>query len=304
MLPKWRFTPAAYAVDALNPEIALAPWAGHRQFAYDYIVNIRPNVVVELGTFHGCAFFSFCQAALDEGLDWTQLYAVDNWIGNEHDTFYGEGVFETFRKLCAVCFGSLRVHPVRKQFMDAAPDFADGSIDLLHIDGLHTYDAVRQDYETWLPKLADEGVVFLHDVFTERHGSTRLWREATLEHPSLLFEHSFGLGLLFPKGDKLYRHLVGQGLPQLAPLYERIGALETALARERTAHARESAAAAASQAACEASVAESRTQCRDLERQLRAAKTEAEANKAQADAWWQAAVDAQWRIDSLERRGS
>lgn len=301
MLPKWRFKPAVHEVDAFNPEIALAPWAGHRQFAYDYIVNIRPHVVVELGTFHGCAFFSFCQAAKDEGLDWTTLHAVDTWLGTKHDTFYGEEVFETFRNLCSRCYGGLPTRLVRKLFNEAVSDFADGSIDLLHIDGTHTYGAVEEDYANWLPKMAPEGVVFLHDVFTERHGTTRFWRELTLTHPSLLFEHCFGLGLLFPKGDKLYRHLVDLGLPGLAPFYRRIGELEMAVVQER----------AAGLARTEADVnrllaekdEEQARQRQAMEDAVREARAEAAASKQQAEAWWQAAQDAQWKLDQLEGKG-
>lgn len=301
MLPSWRFRPAVYEADALNPEIALAPWAGHRQFAYDYVANIRPGVVVELGVFHGCAFFSFCQAAKDEGLDWMRLYAVDNWIGNAHDTFYGEEVFETFQKVCDACFPSLRTVALRKQFEDAAADFEDGSIDLLHIDGFHTYEAVAQDYRTWLPKLADEGVMFLHDVFTERHGTTRFWRELSLDHPSLLFEHAFGLGLLFPKGDRLYRHLLEVGLPQLALFYTRIGELETAvpLARMHLQHEAEARERGLVQARDEAL-----RKARDLVAQSEAlvaqSRADAAQSRADADRWWQTAMDLQWRIDNFE----
>jgi len=290
LFPEWRFQPAVHEADARNPEISLAPWAGHRQFAYDYVRNIRPGTIVELGTFHGCAFFAFCQAAKDEGLDWTRLYAVDNWRGNAHDTFYDEAVFETFLAVGKACFGTLDLHPVRKQFLDAVPDFKDASIDLLHIDGLHTYEAVAEDYFSWLPKLADEGVVLLHDVFTERHGATRFWREMTGSHPSLLFEHCFGLGLLFPKGDKLFRFLSDQGLPRLAPLYTRIGRLEMELAQARAdAHKRVEA--------------ETRACARVLEDRLRQAEAETARQREETNTWRQAALDSQWLLDSLKGDG-
>ena len=285
--PDWRFKPAAYEVDVHNPEIPLAPWAGHRQFAYDYIVNIRPNVVVELGTYHGCAFFAFCQAAKDHGLDATRLFAVDTWKGTAHDGFYGEEVFETFKALCAGCFPGLSTTAVRKLFTEAAPDFQDDSVDLLHVDGTHTYAAAEEDYCNWLPKMAQEGVIFFHDVFTERHGTTRFFRELSAQHPSLLFEHCFGLGLLFPKGDKLYRHMLSQGLAQLIPFYTRCGELEMALAQSRAEQRRQAEEA---QAGLNAAVEEAVAQARE----------ETAKSRSEAAAWWQKAMDAQWKLDQLE----
>lgn len=292
MQVSWRFKPAIFEADAHNPLIPVSAWAGHRRFAYDYVRNILPRTVVELGTYHGCAFFAFCQAAKDEGLDWMRLYAVDNWRGNHHDTFYGEEVFQTFTRIAATCFGSLRITPVRKQFSEAAPDFDDESIDLLHIDGTHTYEALSEDLDTWLPKLAPEGVVFLHDVHTERHDTTRLWRELAQEHPTLLFEHSFGLGLLFPKGDRQYRHLLSLGLPGLARYYACIGALEMQLAEARRdvedAYAK----------GFTAGVAKAHPHLADVEEHLREARAELAREKARTNKWWQAAMDAQWKLDN------
>jgi predicted O-methyltransferase YrrM len=55
-------------------------------------------------------------------------------------------------------------------------------VDFLHIDGDHTYDGVRADYEMYVPLLAPGGVVALHDILfhpavpeVEVH---RLWAEA------------------------------------------------------------------------------------------------------------------------------
>lgn len=50
-------------------------------------------------------------------------------------------------------------------------------IDLLHIDGDHSYDAVKFDYETWVPSVRPGGAVMFHDIFAFPNDVGRFFNE-------------------------------------------------------------------------------------------------------------------------------
>lgn len=190
----WGLTPAALE-DVALPQHPSA-WLGHVPFAQWLVGVQRPDRLVELGTHHGHSYFAFCRAVVAHGLA-TRCHAIDSWEGDAHAGEYGEEIFAAVDARNRADFaGFSTLH--RQRFDDAREAFADGSIDLLHIDGLHTYEAVRHDFETWRPKLSRRAVVLFHDsrVHERGFGVWRLWSEIAGAFPSFEFGHSYGLGVL------------------------------------------------------------------------------------------------------------
>src|ERR1051326_7052693 len=56
-------------------------WLEHAPFAFWLLGALRPNTIVELGTYSGFSHFAFCQAVKALGLK-TQCFAVDTWKGD------------------------------------------------------------------------------------------------------------------------------------------------------------------------------------------------------------------------------
>ncbi len=170
-------------------------WTGHIPFAFWIVSAARPRTVVELGAHYGNSFFALCQMADALDLD-CSAYAVDTWVGDEHSGVYGEDVFTRVSEHNARYYGRF-ASLVRSTFDDAVDHFSDGEIDLLHIDGHHTYESVKHDFESWLPKLSDRGIVLFHDVAVRERGFGvyRLWQEIEAAHSTFTFDHSHGLGV-------------------------------------------------------------------------------------------------------------
>ena len=223
---KWQIHDPTFDADRVHPMHAVYPWCGHRWFAYDLVRFLAPRRIAELGVHWGTSFFAFCQAVRDGALD-SEIVGVDTWRGDDHTGPYGDEVIDTVRETIRKHFKGLKIELLRMTFDEALPYVDDESIDVMHIDGFHTYEAVEHDYTTWLPKLAPDGVLMFHDVAEGTgYGSAKFWADVTQEHPGFMFGHSWGLGVLFPKGDGVLRRLRARNLQEKIRLYEYKGELD------------------------------------------------------------------------------
>jgi hypothetical protein len=179
-------------------------WVPHLPFAYELMKVLEPAVFVELGTWNGDSFFTFCQAVQENRLS-TTCYAVDHWKGDE---MAGEADSSQFHRVQSYCSENYRAfaYLMRTDFASAAREFSDGQIGLLHIDGLHTYEAVSADFATWFPKVREGGVILLHDICVRSSesyvdfGVWKFWNELQAQHKTFDFNHGCGLGVVV-KGE-------------------------------------------------------------------------------------------------------
>ena len=171
-------------------------WVGHWPFGAWLVSVLRPKSIVELGSHSGNSLFCFAQACAEHGID-AHIHAVDTWQGDAHAGSYSQGVFSDVQAHAREHYsGMITLH--RKTFDEAVFDIAPGSVDLLHIDGLHTYDAVRHDFHSWRSRCSDHAIVLFHDTAVRRDdfGVHQFWEEIIAEYRHFEFVHSNGLGVL------------------------------------------------------------------------------------------------------------
>jgi hypothetical protein len=185
-LPSRRFEPRIYGVGA---------WTSHLHFAYDLVATLKPALLVELGVDRGESYFAFCQSTVENRTN-TRCFGIDTWRGDSHAGGYDETTFAQVSEHNRENYESFSAL-VRSEFDDALAQFAPDSIDVLHIDGLHTEAAVRHDVDSWLPKLRPGGILLLHDVDvrSKEFGAWKVWAELQARGRSRTFHDGPGLGV-------------------------------------------------------------------------------------------------------------
>ena len=201
-LPQLEHGPSAREWGGLElayPHRLVAPpaWVAHTPFAFWIVEALKPRIIVELGVHSGNSYCAFLQAVKSLGLT-TRCYGIDHWRGDEHSGAYGEEVHAELRGYHDPLYGAFSTL-TRSTFQEALPYFSDGTVDLLHIDGLHTFEAVRADFTSWLPKMSSRGMVIFHDVNVRERGFGvwQLWQEIASRYLHVEFIHSSGLGAVY-----------------------------------------------------------------------------------------------------------
>jgi predicted O-methyltransferase YrrM len=157
-------------------------------------MHFKPQTIVELGSFGGFSTCAMGLALRDSGRG-GQLYAVDTWLGDGHSGLYGAQVYQSFLETRHSLGLDDTICPLKMTFEEASRQIKP-NIDLLHIDGLHTFGAVSKDFKRFRHLLAPEAIVLFHDVYTFFPGMRLYWSLIARRFPSYLIPYSHGLGVI------------------------------------------------------------------------------------------------------------
>ena len=126
------------------------------------------GVVAEIGVAAG----DFSERILREGRA-SELHLIDPWVHQDRADYLTddnnvaadaqEQRYIDIQSRYAAEIESGQVHVHRAFSQDRMPEFADGSLDWVYIDGMHTFDAVTLDLNMSWGKIKDDGFILGHD---------------------------------------------------------------------------------------------------------------------------------------------
>lgn len=119
------------------------------------------GAIVEIGSWKGRSAV-FLGKGSKAGNNVT-VYAVDPHTGTPAHKRQGvKGTFEIFQDNIRNAQVDDVITPIVKPAQIAAENF-DEPVEVLFIDGDHEYASAKLDYEVWLPKMVEGGIILLHD---------------------------------------------------------------------------------------------------------------------------------------------
>jgi predicted O-methyltransferase YrrM len=126
------------------------------------LVDRHPRTVVEIGTFQGGTLWGWCQVAERDAL----IVSID-LPGGLFGGGYPEEELPRLRSYARArqALHLLRLDSHEAETLASVRDLlGDRQVDFLFIDGDHSYEGVRLDYEMYGPLVRRAGLIALHDV--------------------------------------------------------------------------------------------------------------------------------------------
>lgn len=130
------------------------------------------GAIVEIGSWKGRSTVWLAAGGKAAG---QRVYAIDRHTGSREDP--SAHTLSEFLDNIARAGVVDSVEPLVMSSAEAS-EFVRGPVELLFVDGDHSFDGVRRDADLWLPRIVEGGIVLFHDVATAGYaGPRRIFRQ-------------------------------------------------------------------------------------------------------------------------------
>lgn len=136
----------------------------------------RGGTVVEVGSWTGGSAYTMVKTARRSGNP-IKFYFIDPWRYGEgecHPSLVkmaeGRNIKEEFDERMRAFRGKYKA--LQHESVPASKRFANNSIDMVFLDGDHSYEGVLKDLAAWFPKVKNEGTICGHDYLKPEYGVT------------------------------------------------------------------------------------------------------------------------------------
>ena len=174
---------------------------------YGLARSIKPEVCVEIGSARGKSACAVGLALLRNGRG--KLYAIDPHCQTQWNDANSTDSFAIMSEHLRKAGLTEYVEIVRKTSGEAAKGWK-REIDLIFIDGDHSYAGVKADWELFLPHLKEFGVVVFHDTLWDLRPDAKLSRAdmgvpqfvdelRAAGYPVITIDRDFGVSLVQPR---------------------------------------------------------------------------------------------------------
>jgi predicted O-methyltransferase YrrM len=166
--------------------------------------ELNPKYILEIGTASGGSLFCFCKLAKDDAT----IISIDLPEGP-----FGGGypewkipIYQAFAKENQKLY-LLRKDSHKEETLEEVKKILnENQLDFLFIDGDHSYEGVKKDFEMYSPLVKKEGIIAFHDINPgppqNVGGVPEFWKEIKEKYKFQEFvknisQLSFGIGVIF-----------------------------------------------------------------------------------------------------------
>ena len=133
----------------------------------------------------------------------SKVYGIDPYNGNEGEDVKEHTGYSTYNNVMQIMENNT-ITNAEVIVGDSASISKtwDKTIDILHIEGFHTYETIKAEYDHWLRYLRSNGTILFHYKQNEKNGADVYFKELEENKTGYtLFFEQIGLGLFVEKKD-------------------------------------------------------------------------------------------------------